>query len=188
MKKSTKGAVAAGGAAVLLMGGAGTLAYWTASDTSDGGSITAGRMTLVSNHDCTAWKYAAGAAGAGTTVTTFVPGDRVTTKCTYVIGANGDHLAATLSAPSTLAFTTAPTGTSFTATVAATYDVNGVPIANGGTITSANDAGVLTVVFDVTLPYGTNESGTPKVNANNMQNVVASLNTLTVSLTQANPN
>ena len=33
MKKSTKGAVAAGAAAVLLMGGAGSLAYWTASGT-----------------------------------------------------------------------------------------------------------------------------------------------------------
>ena len=42
MKKSTKGAVAAAAAGVLLLGGAGSLAYWTADGAADGGSITAG--------------------------------------------------------------------------------------------------------------------------------------------------
>lgn len=37
MRKTTKGALAAGAAAALLIGGAGTLAYWAAEDSADGG-------------------------------------------------------------------------------------------------------------------------------------------------------
>lgn len=46
MKKSTKGAVAAAATAVLLLGGGTSLAYWTATGTAAGGSITAGTLTL----------------------------------------------------------------------------------------------------------------------------------------------
>ena len=46
MKKSTKGAVAAGAAAVLLLGGAGTLAFWNADGTAEGGTLTAGTLEL----------------------------------------------------------------------------------------------------------------------------------------------
>ena len=50
MKKSTKGALAAGGAAFLLLGGAGSLAYWTDTPTS---RHRAGvrHLTIISN-DC----------------------------------------------------------------------------------------------------------------------------------------
>jgi len=96
MKKSTKGAVAAGGAAVLLMGGAGTLAFWTATGDAAGGAITAGSMTLTPVGCDADWVYATGSAGAGTAVTTFVPGDVVTKECTFTVGATGDNLSATV--------------------------------------------------------------------------------------------
>ncbi|MDO9457444.1 alternate-type signal peptide domain-containing protein [Nocardioides sp.] len=192
MKKTTKGALAASTAAVLLLGGAGSLAYWTATGTANGGAITAGKLTL-SNGTCDAnWVYAPGALKAGTTVALFVPGDKVTKKCTFTIGATGDNLSATVSAPSTVAFTSAPTGTSFSITNAATYAISGGTnprtVANAGVIDSRDNTGVLTATFVATVPFGTDETGTPKINANDTQNLVATLNTLTVSLTQINPN
>lgn len=188
MKKSTKGAVAAAAASVVLLGGAGSLAYWTATGTASGGSITAGKLTLTNGTCDTSWKYATGAAKAGQNVVLFVPGDKITKNCTFTVGASGDNLSATIAAPSTVAVTTVPATSSFNATVATTYKVGTTTIANGGTITSADDAKVVTATFDVTIPYGTDETGTPKVNANDTQNIVATLNTLTVKLTQANPN
>ena len=71
MKKSTKGALAAGGAAVLLLGGAGSLAYWTASGSVPGGSLTSGSMTL-SSVTCGSWTYGGVDAGTPTSpVTSF---------------------------------------------------------------------------------------------------------------------
>lgn len=186
MRKSTKGAIAAGGAAVLLMGGAGTLAFWTATDDATGGVINAGTLTLTSVGCDADWVYAAGQAGAGQPVDLFVPGDVVTKECTFTIGATGDHLSATIDAPDTLTFVTDPTGTSFDASVSATYDVNGTPIADGGTITDANGGDTLTVAFDVDIPFGTADP--TGINDNDMQGVEATLNTLTVTLTQADPN
>lgn len=186
MKKSTKGAVAAGGPAVLLMGGAGTLAFWTATGDAEGGVINAGTLTLTPVGCDDDWVYATGQAGAGTTVNLFVPGDVVTKECTFTVGATGDNLSATVDAPDTLTFVTDPAVTSFDATVDATYDVGGTPIADGGTITDANDSDTLTVAFVVDIPYGTADP--TGVNDNDMQNVEATLDTLTVTLTQADPN
>ncbi len=186
MKRSTKGAVAAGGAAVLLMGGAGTLAFWTATGDADGGAITAGTLTLTPVGCDANWVYAAGSAGAGTPVTLFVPGDVVTKECTFTIGATGDNLSATVDVTDALTFTTAPTGTSFDATVDATYDVGGTALVDGGVITDDNGGDTLTVAFEVSVPYGTADpSG---INDNDMQGVVATLDTLTVTLTQVDPN
>ena len=46
MKKSTKGAFAAAAAGSLLLGGAGSLAYWTDASTVDGKAITSGHLQL----------------------------------------------------------------------------------------------------------------------------------------------
>jgi len=186
MKKSTKGAVAAGSAAVLLMGGAGTLAYWTATGNAEGGAINAGTLTLTSVGCDADWVYAAGQAGAGTAVTLFVPGDVVTKECTFTVGATGDNLSATVDAPDTLTFVTDPVATSFDATVSATYDLNGTAIADGGTITDADGGETLTVAFVVDIPFGTADP--TGINDNDMQGVEATLDTLTVTLTQVDPN
>ena len=47
MKKSTKGALAAAAAGSLLLGGAGSLAYWTDAETVGGGSIASGHLKLL---------------------------------------------------------------------------------------------------------------------------------------------
>jgi len=74
MNKTIKGSLAAGAAAVLLLGGAGSLAYWTDAADIDGGTITAGTLTLDAG-TCGDWTYAAGAAGAGPPAKPFRPRD-----------------------------------------------------------------------------------------------------------------
>lgn len=88
MNRLTKAALAAGAGALLLLGGAQTLAYWTADGTATGTDVTAGTLTM-SDGACGDWLL-----DDGTPVTEgVVPGDTLTTTCTMTLGGTGDHLA-----------------------------------------------------------------------------------------------
>ena len=193
MNKTIKGSLAAGGAAVLLLGGAGSLAYWTDAAPVNGGAINSGFLTLEAQRvsetqDCTDIVYAAGFAGAGTAVANFVPGDVVSTTCTFVVGAEGDNLAATPVIPETVAITPSAGAASFDAAVASTYTLGGAAYTGATPITELNDGDELVATITVTLPYGTDETGVPIANGNDTQNIDALLSDLTVSLSQDNPN
>ena len=178
MKKSTKGAVAASAAAVLLLGGAGTLAFWTDEATVDGGSVTTGQLAL-SDGTCTdAWVYAADNAAAGTPVTTIVPGDSISTTCSFDITAVGDNLQATLTAPGTVAIADPVGTTTFDASVAVGYAIGDAAVP--ATITDENNGDTVTATITVTFPFG----DATTINANDTQNVLVGLDDLTVSLTQ----
>lgn len=102
MKKTTKGAIAAAASASLLLGGAGSLAYWNTEDNVTAGSFTTGDLVL----------DAADCDNAGWTVTNtieevvdqavalddfrVVPGDVFTKTCTIDVTAVGDNLRAIL--------------------------------------------------------------------------------------------
>ena len=184
MKKSTKGAIAASAAGVLLLGGVGSLAYWTADGDADGGDITAGTLVLTDGTCDTNWVYATGNANAGATVQLFVPGDVITKKCTFDLAATGDNLKAELDAPASVTYAAGTPGTSLDLTANTTFDVEGTPIADGGFVTSSNDGDTITATFEVTVPFGTDEAATTKINANDMQGITATLDELTVTLTQ----
>lgn len=196
MKKSTKGVIAASAAGVLLLGGAGSLAYWTAEGSADGGSITAGELKLADGECGDGWVYAPGSAGAGDAVTLFVPGDTVRQVCTFDLTATGDNLAATIAVPTSFTPTETPTLTSADFTVTGAFEIsdNATPtpvtrtIANGGTVTSADNGSTITATIDVTVPFGTDEDGTPVVNGNDTQNLLAEFSDITVGLTQDDPN
>lgn len=106
MKKSTKGALAAAAAGTLLLGGAGSLAFWSATDTISGTGVTAGELKLSDDPTCTGWQF----DGSETTADkpydpatdTIVPGDVLTQSCDYTIIAKGEHLRATLETSSGL--------------------------------------------------------------------------------------
>jgi len=186
MKKFSKGALAASAAGALLLGGAGSLAFWTASDTVNGGSFSAGSLDLTANGCDADWVYAPGKAGAGDTVNAIVPGDVVTKKCTFTVTGTGDHLSAQVTSPATVDVSGPGTDT-FTATDATTYAIDGTnarTLVDGDDITSADNGATLTATFVVTIPFG----DTTSVNDNDMQLSTATLDALTVSLTQNNPN
>lgn len=178
MKNTTKGALAAATAAVLLMGGAGSLASWSDTETLTGGSVQAGNLSLDAPTCDASWKYAVGKAGNGANVGRFVPGDVVSKSCTFTVNGAGDNLQASLSTPTTVAMT----GNNVSATVVTSYKLGAAAMTLPATITSADNAKVVTATFTATFPFG------PTVNANNMQNAVASLNNITVNLTQVAPN
>ena len=96
MKKTTKGALAAGAAAVLLAGGAGTYAAWTAQSPSlEAGSITTGHLTVTEKAgSSTGWTWVGGAKN-GEAVKgsdTIAPGDKVAYTGIYVLGIKGTNL------------------------------------------------------------------------------------------------
>lgn len=98
MKKTTKGAVAAGAAAILLAGGAGTYAAWTAtSDQVAGGAVQTGHLKVTEKPGTdTGWKWVEGGT-PGTAVgatDTLSPGDKIAYTGTYVLGIKGTNLTA----------------------------------------------------------------------------------------------
>jgi alternate signal-mediated exported protein len=170
MRKSTKGALATAAAAVLLLGGAGTLAYWSDSGTVPGGTIQSGRLEL-GTPDCGAGWTLDG--GAPFTTQLLVPGDTLTKVCTLDLVATGAHLGADLvvdtpswAGANPLTSQLAPT---------ATFTVNGVAKAH---ITSADDTGTAEVQASVAVVF----DGPSATNAS--QGLTATLNAISVVATQ----
>ncbi|MFT4299494.1 MAG: alternate-type signal peptide domain-containing protein [Aeromicrobium sp.] len=149
MNKSTKGALAAAAAAVLLLGGAGTLAYWTADGSITGAEITSGHLTL----DASACEGTSGWSLEGdtfdTSTDTLIPGDTLTKSCNIVVDVEGTHFTQVDIEATT------PTGT-----LAAPWDELTVGATVNGSATGGDDIAVnqgtnnIPVVITVTWPYG----------------------------------
>lgn len=190
MKKSTKGALAAGAAAVLLMGGAGTLAYWTDTGTVGGTSISTGNLSL-ENDNCGGWILDKGVSGkeAAYGSQLLVPGDSLTRVCSFQIAASGAHLEATLTTPTSLALTGTleSVATTESVPVSATYvvadDAAGAtnPVAVPGTVNTGQNGKYLVATIKIDFPYGTTS-----VNGNDTQLKSGTLDNITVTLTQNN--
>jgi alternate signal-mediated exported protein len=112
MNKLVKGAVATAAGVALLMGGAGTFAYWNASTGITGGTIVAGQLTVA---DATpsdgVWTVKKN--GTGTAVVVALssykasPGDVLTYTKSVKVTATGDNLTAALSlAPGSISAST----------------------------------------------------------------------------------
>lgn len=181
MHTTTKGAVAAGAAAVLLLGGAGTLAFWSDDATVNGGSVTSGSLSIDPISCTPTWQYAAGSAADTDVVQGVVPGDSIYKVCTFDVGAVGDHLSASPTIPATLAYSPANLpGSTLSLPVAATYTLDGNAFGAADVITEDNDGDTLAARIVVTFPFG--DAAT--VNANDTQAFTKTLDALTVSLTQ----
>lgn len=181
MRRLTKAALATGGAAVLLLGGAGTVAYWTAQGTATGTALTSGDMS-VTDGTCDAWQYTT--ADGGGPATLIVPGDSVQTTCTITVTGKGDHLGVTATLSGTTAFAESnPLATALTPTLTTssvevdgtavpTDPTQGVSIATGGSHT-------ITAVVTADFPYGS--ATTP---GNNTQDLTATLDNVVLAVVQ----
>ncbi|WP_232680705.1 alternate-type signal peptide domain-containing protein [Nocardioides sp. R-C-SC26] len=177
MRHSLKGTVAIGGAAVLLVGGAGTVAFWTDTLSVPGiTGINSGTMALTdtTSGGCASSGWVLDSAATPTGVAfdpatdRLVPGDVVTRSCTFTVAAAGEHLHATLTP-------TAPgaTGTLSSAlTVAGSFTSGGSPVTD---VTEALDGATVTARISVTF---VSSSG------NTTQLRVADISDYTVALTQ----
>ncbi|SEL81849.1 alternate-type signal peptide domain-containing protein [Rhodococcus maanshanensis] len=153
MNKQTKGAIAAGAAALLLAGGAGTMAAWNSSQTVAGGAVNSGTLSLTQNGSPAGWKE----NGNPVDITTFkaVPGDVITYNASFKVGAVGKNLNATLTAD-----TSTITGDAALISALAPSTVvtkNGAPLA-GGAITESNNNDIVDVA--VTFTFNNATAGT----------------------------
>lgn len=175
MKQITKGALAIGGAGVLLLGGAGTLAYWTESADVTGGGLESGHLEVTANTCGSAdWLLADGTTDA--TAALLVPGDVITKTCSFTVGGEGDNfedVAITIAAPNWT--TSSDAGlVSALGTVSAVYED-----ADGASVASGDDLALGTVVnAEISMTFATSTTGDVAEDA------VASLDDIAITLTQ----
>lgn len=175
MQKTIKGSLAALGAAALLTGGAGSLAYWNAtSDVAGGAAITSGRLVLGAP-SCGSWRIDGSTADFDVATGHIVPGDTLTRDCTITFTAVGNHLGVDLAiSTQTPGFTATPTNALAGAlTASAAFLVNG----SSANHVTASTSGPIKVTEVVTFPVST-------AGDNSTQNLTATLNTVTITATQ----
>lgn len=180
MKKSTKGALATAAAGTLLLGGAGSLAFWNSTTNVSGTSISTGHLKLVdSTCESADWILDEGTAQEAVYGSQLlVPGDKLTKTCTVDVDAAGDHLAATFKADAT---STTPASNTLLdeLQIGATYAVNGGTPGDGQSAVDVADNDVITVKLSVAWPYGTLDN-----DSNVSGGLTAALNDITVTATQ----
>jgi alternate signal-mediated exported protein len=166
MNKATKGAMAAGAAALLLLGGAGSLALWSDEETVVGGDINTGTLDITAEPG-TWTDISDGEPGSSIPIIgvfRMVPGDTIRYTTEMNVTAIGDNLAADIvvdaaglptvgEGPDTARIVATDIGTvvrdagAFTVTTTAT-DAAGAPIAR---ISDANDGDVINVNAVITF-------------------------------------
>jgi len=187
MKKSTKGALAAAAAGSLLLGGAGSLAFWTDAATISGDSIASGHLSLVqSTTNCDAtWML----DGVAYTTQVLSPGDELTRHCSYTVEKSGDNLSADLavSAPGFDGTGDAALEGDMTVDGDFTYDADGAgtdstadPVV-AGAVTDIADGSVVDALITVSFNDVTNENN----DSNTGSDLAATLDDTTVTITQS---
>lgn len=175
MRKSTKGALAVGAAGVLLLGGAGTLAYWTESADVDGADLEAGHLAITANTCGTApWMLDGGLIEAEDAL--IVPGDTIAKECTFTVTGEGDHFEdvdIAIAAPNWTIGSDADL-VSALGVVSADYDGSSVgPITTGDDIPVGE---VVTASFALTFSAATT--------GDTAEDALATLDTIAITVTQ----
>ncbi|OZF51739.1 hypothetical protein CH293_14015 [Rhodococcus sp. 14-2470-1b] len=181
MNKATKGAIAAGAAAVLLLGGLGSFALWQDEETVGGGDINSGEL----NFD---------PVGAGTWTETsvtpnadlgsdpsgflIVPGDVLEYSTDYVVNWAGPNLRASITAD----FTNVIGDPALAAALDTTVGIEGgADLPNGSIVPLPLTVSPQTITVNVTITF---DEDTADLIA---QNESVSLNDFTLTLDQVRP-
>ena len=146
MNKITKGAIAAGSAAILLAGGAGSLAYWESSSTVGAGTVASGKLALTPVAGNGTWKNGTNTIN---TISSYkiVPGDTLTYTKNFTVAASGNNLGATVAVDkASISGALLATGG---ATVTTRVLKNSNPVT---TLSSADDNATLTAEVTVAFP------------------------------------
>jgi len=195
MNKVAKGAIAAAAGVILLMGGAGSLAYW--NDTANAGpasgsnTITAGNLTVAAVNSGAWTKGFYNAAGTVVTAPAsiaslagvkVVPGNRLVYTQTFNVTASGDDLYFTIG--STNGAVTAASASAIDVALAAQINASATTTYSVGTVTGGNvvastTAGTykvnaaagpstITVTWTLDFPFGASAVNTAKLGAVNL--------------------
>src|SRR5262245_6162517 len=102
MNKTLKGGLAAVAGGALLLGGTGSLAYWTGTSNVDGADSNSGKLemgapdcdedSVVGTHG---WHFDSDDAVFDQVNDTLVPGDKLTKVCDITLTMVGEHMGAT---------------------------------------------------------------------------------------------
>lgn len=193
MNKLAKGAIAGAAGVALLLGGAGTFAFWNSTADIAGGTITAGDLLVEQDGTAGVWVNQLGTV-IDIADYRIVPGDTLTFTDDVLVTAVGDTLEATLglgggsiasdgtaagdalAARLTAGAVVTATGPGITAAAAPnTYDI----VAADGTGGSIVDQEV-TLAVTITFPF----AGDPATQDNPAKNGVVSLAGMNITLTQ----
>lgn len=167
MNKATKGALAAVAGGTLMLGGAGSLAYWTGSGNVTGTNISSGELTL-SAIDCTTgaeaheWEFDNGDPFTGTEL--IVPGDTLSKECDATLTLTGEHVGATLGI-------TTPTFSNSNALVTALAGTTATFTVEEAAYAPITAAGVYDIHVVVSVPFPTGADNTTRNLSTALQNV-----------------
>jgi len=165
MNKLVKGSIAAAAGIALLMGGAGSLAYWNDSATVNAGTVTSGVLDVNT-----------GTAGSWSpSIAKIVPGDTVTYTQQLTLVATGDNLKATVSS-NIGTITNNITGSTATSTFVVKTSPGGVVVVPAAGVYTLNG----TYTVDVTITVAFSSTTANQVG----QNASVNLSTLAVTVTQ----
>ncbi|NKS62898.1 alternate-type signal peptide domain-containing protein [Rhodococcus hoagii] len=171
MNKNTKGAIAAGAAAALLAGGAGSFALWSDTETVTGGTINSGTLEFVGTTAAGTW-YDGATAISDIANYRIVPGKTLTYKASPTIHAEGNNLSAKVTASAGAD----ATGALLPHLTIGTPTVTGTGVGAGGVITP--QAATQTVEVSVPVTFKSDVTGTTG------QGAQAVLSTITLTLEQ----
>jgi alternate signal-mediated exported protein len=194
MNKLVKGAIAGAAGIVLLMGGAGSLAYWNDSANAGPGagsnSITAGTLTVTAQNSGSWTKGFYNAAGTVVTAPAavanlssvrLVPGNRLVYTQAFNVVGTGDDLYFTIG--NTAGAVTAASASAADVALAAQINASSataftIGSVTGGTVvpsgvtaavykvsSNAGTASTITVTWTVDLPFGASAVNTAKTGA-----------------------
>lgn len=167
MNKVAKGTIAAAAGVILLMGGAGSLAYWNDSANlgGNGQTISAGQLDITAVNGG-AWtkgfynnagtQVVAPAAVANLSTVRVVPGNRLVYTQTFNLTASGDDLWFTITP--TAGSVTAATGAAEDVALAAQINASALPdkfqvsAVSGGTVVASSTPGTYTVSSNAGTP------------------------------------
>lgn len=174
MKKITKAAIAGVAGAALLLGGAGTLAYWNDTKTGDAVTIAAGDLKFGTFTDGTGWSLqqkaadlpagTAEPAGVAYTNQLIVPGDVLSKTINVPVTITGENNKAQF----TLTRVTPPAN-NLSTTLQPAVTVNGTAYTPGNPLTLAAGTTTIPVTVTVTFPWGTAVDNTTKTLTTNYQ-------------------
>lgn len=157
MKKVTKATIAAAAAGVLLLGGAGTVAFWSGNANISAGTVSTGHLKLDSSVAGT-WTDASQDAAS----TTFVPGtdhlapgDTVVYEQTVTIDADGKNLQGELTAGGLTGGDALPTDV----TVEVIVDGTAMGLTQVGNVITFDKAGSYDVPVTVTVSFDAAATG-----------------------------
>lgn len=198
MRTSLKAALAGVVGAGLLLGGAGSLAFWNDTEDITGGTVTPGVLDL-SAPSCDPWQLDTAGGNFLLTSDTVVPGDTLTQVCELTLSVTGDHLKAGIEAVAPAFGGTNDLDSAMEAEAVYELDTDGTDDDTGETpidpevgavdLTVANDGDVLRVVMTLTFPFGTgadNATNNGSEFANGVEDATLDDTAITVTQTDVN--